>query len=124
VARILLIDDDELIRVALRVALERAGHQVEEAEDGPTGVARYAELRPDVVVTDIVMPRQSGIDIIAQIRAMSPAVPVVVISGGDDAGHRSLLAAAERKGASRVLAKPFRPQALVDAIDDLLAPAA
>jgi CheY-like chemotaxis protein len=120
VARILLIDDDAEVRLALRQALEFAGHVVEEARDGRDGVERYSARMADLVVTDIVMPNQEGIETIQQLRELTPALPIIAISGGGRTGNRDVLAMAAEVGASRTMAKPFRPRELIQAIAGLL----
>jgi len=124
VARILLIDDDATVRYALRQLLERAGHVVDEAEDGQAGVERYAARGADVVVTDIIMPNQEGIETIIRLRRLTPSLPIIAMSGGGRSGNRDFLAMAEKLGAAKVTAKPFRPKELVEAVAGLLPAAA
>ena len=71
-ARILLIDDDETVRYALKQVEERAGHQVEEASDGQVGVEKFEVHKPDLVITDIIMPNQEGIETIIKLRRLAP----------------------------------------------------
>jgi CheY-like chemotaxis protein len=120
VGRILLIDDDAEVRQALRQALVHAGHHVVEARDGRDGVERYSADIFDLVVTDLVMPNQEGIETIEQLRQLTPALPIIAISGGGRTGNRDVLAMAAKVGASRTMAKPFRPRELVQAIAGLL----
>ena len=119
--RILLIDDDAEVRQALRQALVLAGHQVVEARDGRDGVERYSDGSFDLVVTDLVMPNQEGIETIQQLRRLTPGLPIIAISGGGRTGNRDVLAIAAKVGASRTMAKPFRPRELIQAIAGLLA---
>jgi CheY-like chemotaxis protein len=121
VARILLIEDDANVRLALKQALQRAGHEVAEARDGRDGVERYSAQPADLVVTDLVMPNQEGIETIEQLRRLTPSLPIVAISGGGRTGNRDVLALAAKVGASRTMAKPFRPRELVQVIAGLLA---
>jgi DNA-binding response OmpR family regulator len=121
VARILLIEDDANVRLALKQALQRAGHEVAEARDGRDGVERYSAQPADLVVTDLVMPNQEGIETIEQLRRLTPSLPIVAISGGGRTGNRDVLALAAEVGASRTMAKPFRPRELVQVIAGLLA---
>jgi CheY-like chemotaxis protein len=120
VAHILLIDDDATVRYALKQILERAGHNVDEASDGHAGVERYTERGADLVVTDIIMPNQEGIETIIQLRRLAPSLLIIAMSGGGRTGNRDFLAMAEKLGASKVMAKPFRPKELVEAIASLL----
>ncbi|MBL8691332.1 MAG: response regulator [Rhodospirillaceae bacterium] len=123
-ARILLIDDDATVRYALKQVLERAGHQVEEANDGMVGIEKYNATHPDIVVTDIIMPNQEGIETIIKLKRMAPEVAIIAMSGGGRTGNRDFLAMAEKLGAARVMPKPFRPRELVEAVKALLPTAA
>lgn len=123
-ARILLIDDDATVRYALKQVLERAGHQVDEANDGLVGLEMYSTVRPDIVVTDIIMPNQGGIETIIKLRRLAPGLAIIAMSGGGRTGNRDFLAMAEKLGAAKVMAKPFRPKELVDAVAALLPQAA
>src|SRR5690606_36148924 len=82
VASILIIDDDGSIRRVLRTSLERAGHTVEEAKNGAIGMALYREAPVDLVITDLFMPDQDGIETIQQLRDEFPDATILAISGG------------------------------------------
>ncbi len=123
-ARILLIDDDAAVRYALKQVLERAGHQVEEANDGMVGIDVYNATRPDIVVTDIIMPNQEGIETIIKLKRMAPEIAIIAMSGGGRTGNRDYLGMAEKLGAAKVMPKPFRPRELVEAVQALLPAAA
>jgi CheY-like chemotaxis protein len=121
-AQILLIDDDELLRRVLAKALTHAGHSVIQAADGQQGVelARAASL--DLVITDLVMPVQEGVETIIALRQERPRLPIIAISGGVS-NSPLYLEIAERIGAKRILPKPFTPQELTAIIDQVLADA-
>ena len=123
-ARILLIDDDAAVRYALKQVLERAGHQVEEANDGMVGIDVYNATRPDIVVTDIIMPNQESIETIIKLKRMAPEIAIIAMSGGGRTGNRDYLGMAEKLGAAKVMPKPFRPRELVEAVQALLPAAA
>lgn len=119
-ATLVLIDDDESVRVMLALALTRAGHQVLEAGDGQQGLELARASVCDLVITDLVMPVQEGVETIMALRRERPRVPIIAISGG--ARHSQLyLSMAEKIGADRVLPKPFLPQQLVDLVATILA---
>ncbi len=123
-ARILLIDDDATVRYALKQVLERAGHLVDEASDGQIGIELYSANRPEVVVTDIIMPNQEGIETIIKLKRMAPGVAIIAMSGGGRTGNRDFLEMAEKLGAAKIMPKPFRPRELVEAVQSLLPNAA
>src|SRR4051812_5976819 len=118
-ARILIIDDDELLRGVLTKALKHAGHTVVEAMDGQKGVELSRVTKLDLVITDLVMPVQEGVETITTIRKEQPKLPIIAMSGGL-ANSKLYLDIAGRIGAKRMLAKPFTPAELLAAINDIL----
>lgn len=119
-ADILLIEDDELLRGVLAKALALGGHEVIQAQDGLQGLqlARAAQL--DLVITDLIMPGQEGVETIVALRREQPNLPVLAISGGT-AHSKLYLEIAGKIGARRVLQKPFTPQRLLEVVAELLA---
>lgn len=117
-AQILLIDDDDLLRGVLAKALVHAGHVVIQASDGQQGVELARATTVDLVITDLIMPVQEGVETIVTLRRERPALPIIAISGG--VTHSKLyLDIAAKIGARRILAKPFTPQELLAAIDEV-----
>jgi DNA-binding response OmpR family regulator len=121
VLRIVIIDDEEPIRKVLRIAFERAGFEVDTAPEGGTGIRRCRERQTDLVITDLVMPEQEGIETIQELRRDFPDVKIVAISGGGQISPESYLAIAERIGADLTFEKPIDTKALVSAVGELLA---
>ena len=119
-ADILIIDDDAGIRRLLGAALRKAGHSVRVAADGADGVAEYRARPADVVITDVYMPRQDGIETIQQLRDEFPDSRILAISGGAAQGANAPLKDAELFGANATLAKPFTMERLVRAVSGLL----
>ena len=120
VARILVMDDDALLRSALRVALEAAGYEVLEAGDGDAGLRLQREQGADLVLVDIFMPQRDGLEVIRALRAEAPQTKIVAMSGGGQTGQIEVLRAAAAFGAARILLKPFEPRDLLTAIRELL----
>ena len=110
--RVLLVDDDRSVRGILRLFLEEAGYEVIEASDGRDAL-RHAEIA-DVLVTDMVMPENEGIELIRTCRKLHPSLPIVAISGASFG--RSYLDVAAHLGAVRTLAKPISREALLSAV--------
>jgi CheY-like chemotaxis protein len=119
-ASVLVIDDDAALRRTLRRVLERAGHQVLEAPEGRTGLKVYLERKPDLVITDIIMPEQEGIETIMELRRVAPTVPIIAISGSGPVGKVDFLHMAEQIGANVVLRKPIRAEDLTAAVARVL----
>lgn len=84
---ILVVDDDKLLRNGLSAALRSAGHTVLEAEDGQEGYDTYLQNKPDMVITDVHMPRMDGFQMLAEIRADDDGsqVPAIILSNDDSA---------------------------------------
>ena len=123
-SRILVIDDDPMVRDTLRLILTAAGHQFALAFDGKAGLKAFGELNPDLVITDILMPEKEGMETIRDLREIRPDVPIIAISGGGRVGNMSFLRVAERFGANRTITKPFEPEHIVSTIAELLPKAA
>jgi DNA-binding NtrC family response regulator len=118
---ILVIDDDPGIRLVLRKTLERAGYEVHEAADGEAGLKQFRDVKPDLVITDIIMPEREGVETIVALRQQSPATPIVAISGGGGGGA-DYLTMAKKLGAARALQKPFSVATALRVVDELLSP--
>lgn len=123
-AKILVIEDDEALRALMSRALKSKGHEVVVARDGGEGLAVWERERPDVVVTDLYMPNVDGIEAIMAFRAREPLLPIVAVSGGDSRASFLALDSAGDLGATVVLAKPFFPDQLYDAVARALAKSA
>lgn len=115
-SRILIIDDEQAIRSVLRRALERAGHEVSEADDGRAGLKQIAQSPFDLVVTDIVMPKMEGIEFILQVHREQPGLKVIAVSGGGRVAPKAYLDMARSAGAVSVLAKPFAIEEFLAAV--------
>lgn len=120
---ILVIDDEQLIRLQIRSALELEGYTVHEAANGNEGLARIAEVTPDVVITDILMPDKEGIETILELRRTHPKIRIIAISGGGRTGNKDFLRTAKHLGADRTLAKPFGLAELLRLVNEVLAEA-
>ena len=110
---VLLIEDNDLARRAIRVTLERAGCAVTCAEDGRRGLAAFQKSRPDLVITDIIMPEKEGFETIRAMRSVWPDGPIIAISGGGRIGDADLLQMARLLGADAALQKPFEGDELL-----------
>lgn len=120
-ARILLIDDDESFRKMLRLTLVKMGHDVVEAAHGKAGAKLFREKPADLVMTDLVMPEQEGLETIQEFRRAYPAVKLVAMSGGSrNLNAKDMLVIAKLFGAERTLTKPFSNQQLGEALTALL----
>lgn len=105
----------------MRLWLEQAGHQVEEAADGESGLRLLGDHNVDLVVTDIIMPNIEGLELIRRLRQRHPGIKIIVVSGSPPMGTVSMLDAALKLGANLAVAKPFTPRDLNDAVFRCLA---
>ena len=119
-ARVLIIDDDVTLRQALTKHLERAGHEVRQAADGDAGIQAYKRHAADVVIVDIFMPGQGGLQTIGRLRREWPAVKILAMSGVKSAGSIDVGGHAVALGADRFVTKPFEAAALATLVDSLL----
>ncbi len=120
-ARILLIEDDEALRKVYRSMLETAGHEVVEAPDGREGIRRFRETPADLIITDLLMPRQDGVETIRELRRDFPGVRIIAITGARGSDNR--LPAAGSLGARQTLTKPVSLDDLLRAVREVLAEA-
>lgn len=105
--RILIVDDDDLLRNALHKTLVRAGYEVEDASNGTAALKAYQRQPHDLVITDIVMPDREGLDTIRALRERDADVKIIAMSGGGLGRAHDYLTLAHHFGATRIIAKPF-----------------
>jgi DNA-binding response OmpR family regulator len=115
-AKILIIDDEQLVASTMEIVLLKAGHTVVLANNGNVGVAKFKSDPADLVITDIIMPEKEGIEVIRELRVMSPQVPIIAISGGGRTKNYDFLRMAHKLGANEVLRKPFANDELVSLV--------
>ncbi len=119
--KILVIDDTDSVRYALRAALEEVGHEVVEARDGDEGSRLLSEDSFDLAIVDIWMPGLNGISLLKQVRRGTPDLSIIIISGGGPGApleESKLLA--EAHGADAVFIKPFEDDELLQTVERLL----
>jgi CheY-like chemotaxis protein len=118
-SRVLVIDDESIVGVILRLAFDARGHETVVAEDGRIGIAMVRAEHPDAIVLDLMMPGLSGYDVLGVLRTLPTweEVPVLVLTAV------TLSRELERclsGGADAVMTKPFDPRDVADAVDSLL----
>jgi CheY-like chemotaxis protein len=122
--RILVIDDDALVREMVRAMLEEAGYEVVEAADGREGERAFKAGEFHLVIVDIFMPVQDGLETIFAIDASKKGIPVLAISGGSRVSGMDGLRLALEAGANAALEKAFTPEQLLAAVQGLVGPSA
>ncbi len=117
-ASVLIVDDEEQLRLLMRQALEQADFKVQDAKDGKDALDQYRRNPTDLVIMDILMPGQDGLESIIQLRREFPTAKVIAITGGSEMiGVLNYLEVAKMLGARRTLHKPFDLKELVEAAE-------
>src|SRR5215470_7934930 len=111
--RILVVDDEENIRLVLRTLLKKHGYDVEVADSGESALAAVESFDPDVILTDVRMPRMGGLDLLATLKAKQHPATVIVMSAY---GNVDLAIEAMKAGAYDYVSKPFKPDEIVLAL--------
>jgi CheY-like chemotaxis protein len=114
--RVLLVEDDEDLRHALARLLTQNGYEVAQAPNGRLALQHMEQQPAQVVVTDMLMPEMDGVETILALRRAYPEVKIIAISGGGINPAENYLALARTLGTHKVLAKPFVPLELLEAI--------
>ena len=119
-ANILVVDDESHMREMLQQLLELDHHHVTSATNGNDGLACFQRKRPDLIITDVIMPEKSGIDMIIDIRKIDTKTPVIAISGGQRSVYAVFnLDSSGLVGANFLLPKPFSRQQLQAAVKEV-----
>ena len=109
--KILIFEDDKIIKNIIEFLLKKEGYQIEFAEDGLIGLEKINSFLPDLIITDIMLPYKSGLEITSYSKVNFPDVPVIIISS---LGKEDLtVIEAFKLGADDLIAKPFNPIELV-----------
>jgi two-component system chemotaxis response regulator CheY len=118
-ARVLVVDDAAFMRKMVSDALTKGGHEVVgEAGNGVEAIARFQELKPDLMTLDITMPEKDGLSALAEIVAADPSARVVMCSA---LGQESKVLEAIKLGAKDFVVKPFQPARVIEAVGKALA---
>jgi len=116
--KILVVDDDSNMRELCRLWLKREGFDVFEAANGLEAMRVQRKSVTDVIICDLIMPIQEGIETIAQLQAEFPQCCIIAISGGGKIGSDSYLVVAEQLGAWKSFTKPINMPSLIQAINE------
>lgn len=116
-AKVLIVDDAEFLRVRLTKILNAEGYEVFQAENGVKAVALYQESHPDVVLMDVTMPEMDGLTALKEIVHLDPKAKVVMLTA---LGQESVVLEAVKSGAKDFVVKPFEQDRVMNAITKLL----
>ena len=115
--KVLIVDDAVFMRITLKNILSKEGFECFEAASGAEAIARYEEVRPDVVMMDITMPEMDGITAVRAIKKDHPAARVVMCSA---MGQQAMVVDAIGAGAADFIVKPFKPERVLEALRKVL----
>jgi CheY-like chemotaxis protein len=120
-AVVLIADDDAAIRTIYAKALTHAGYDIMEAADGEEALDRARKDAPDLIILDFSMPKRSGLECLAELKAdrMTREIPVIALTGFSGIESR---VAASASGADAFLAKPVEPRDVIDAVEAFIGP--
>jgi CheY-like chemotaxis protein len=119
-AKILVLDDEVSIVLMIKKMLERAGHEVEMALNGLDGMILFEQNKPDLLITDIIMPEKEGLETIFELRQKYPDLKIIAISGGGRISPEGYLPGAKLLGADMVFQKPLDQKEFMQAVATLL----
>jgi DNA-binding response OmpR family regulator len=119
-AKILVLDDEASIVLMIKKMLEKAGHEVDMALNGKDGMILFEQNKPDLLITDIIMPEKEGLETIFELRQKYPDLKIIAISGGGRISPEGYLPGAKLLGADMVFQKPLDQKEFVQAVATLL----
>lgn len=120
-ARVIIVDDIDVVRLTLRKFLERGGHEVTECATIEEAEQSIRNAKPDVVITDLWMPGRDGLQLISVIKAQYAGLPIIAVTGGAPRfPQRISMQTAAEMGADRVLIKPVGMQELLSNVADVV----
>jgi DNA-binding response OmpR family regulator len=117
--KIVIVEDDQVIRESLKEFLEINGYEVMAIESSIDLLQKISSFKPDILITDIIMPDKDGIEIIIETKKYLPNIRLIAISGGGRIDSESYLNTAKYLGADATLKKPFSHKELLDCILNL-----
>ncbi|HWA09784.1 MAG TPA: response regulator [Opitutaceae bacterium] len=117
---ILVVDDEQPMLDIIQRVLTEAGHRVVTASNGREVGEILAQVRVDLVMTDLLMPERDGTEVIAELRKTHPSTPIVAMSGGGRMPRGEYLKIAKLFGAHAILEKPFTNEQLLSTIELLV----
>lgn len=120
---ILIVDDESSIRKIMRAILENEGYSVLEASGGNEAIVQFGKHRPDLVVTDLLMPEKDGIETLFELKQINSKVKVIALSGGGRICSENYLNYAMKLGAIATIEKPFTSEEFLMVINKTLATA-
>jgi DNA-binding NtrC family response regulator len=117
--RVLIVDDEDDIRAMVQHMLKREGYDTAVANEGREALKIQREDPADLIITDLMMPGQEGLETIMEIRRLYPETKIIAMSGGGHGGVLDFLPIAAQLGAARTMAKPFTHEQLLSTVREV-----
>ncbi len=118
--KVLIVEDEAIVRRMLHRFVTSLGYDVREAEDGRAVLAQCEAWKPDVIFLDIFMPEKDGLETIRALRKTRPGIPIIAMSGGGNIGDMNVLQTARAMGVAKTLAKPIGMHDLEQALAEVM----
>ncbi len=116
-----IVDDDDFVRTMISKLVASFGYDTKGARDGMQAIEMLsASSPPDVLITDIVMPRKGGLETVSELRAKYPALKIIAVSGGGRSEQGDYLELARKSGADEIISKPIDPSQLKEVLKQLM----
>ena len=116
--KILIVEDDELMIKILKFILNKEGYQLSIIKDGLSAIEQIPAINPDMVITDLLLPYKSGLEVIRFVKEKFKKTPIIVLSSLGEEEHS--VSEAFTLGADDFIAKPFNPNELILRVKRLL----
>ena len=118
-SRILVVDDDDLIRRACKLLLSNKEYQLSFSNNGAEALEQVSRFKPDILITDVYMPEMNGLELISKVRELAPDTGIIAFSGGGQFRDVGGLVMARSLGADVCIEKPLKRATLLEAIEQL-----
>lgn len=117
---ILVVDDDDMMRAFIKELLTINKFKITEADNGKSGLKAFLDYKPNLVITDIIMPEMEGISFIKKLRSHDKNIPIIAMTGNIHGRMEEFLDISAKLGADEILRKPIKSQDFLEAINKLL----
>lgn len=118
--KILIVDDDDMMRMYIKTLLTQNGYDISEAANGKDGLRAFRDITPDLVITDIIMPEMEGITFIKSLREHNNYIPIIAMTGNVHGRMEEYLDISSKLGADEILRKPIKADEFLEAIKRLI----
>jgi CheY-like chemotaxis protein len=119
-ANILVVDDEEYVRTAIKRNLEKEGHSVTEASDGEEGISMILKKYFEIIIFDVIMPKKGGLEMLMDLKNRCNHSKLIIISGNIPSESKAFFTFVEAFKVKKILHKPHKKEELINAVNELL----